>query len=75
MAFLKEGPYALTEDPPIWKDFQRVLADAGYPSELGQIERMEFYKAAARDEVSLTIATAEQRIYANLLLTIGVVMP
>jgi L-fucose mutarotase/ribose pyranase (RbsD/FucU family) len=25
--------------------------------------------------VSLVIATAEQRIYANILLTIGVVMP
>jgi L-fucose mutarotase/ribose pyranase (RbsD/FucU family) len=29
----------------------------------------------AREQVALTIATGEQRIYANLLLTLGVVMP
>ena len=34
-----------------------------------------FYEAVAEPDVAVTIMTGEQRIYANLLLTIGVVMP
>lgn len=75
MQTLKSGPYAMTEDPPIWADFRSILENAGGPAELDQIERFAFYEAAAQPTVALTIATAEQRIYANLLLTIGVVMP
>jgi L-fucose mutarotase len=75
MATLKSGPYAMKEDPPIWKDFTNILSEAGYAGELDQLERFDFYKASAQDNVALTIATAEERIYANLLLTIGVVMP
>ena len=75
MAVQKTGPYALKEDPPIWGDFKRVLASAGFAGPLEQIERFEFYRTAATERVALTIATGEQRIYANLLLTIGVVMP
>jgi L-fucose mutarotase len=75
MAAQKSGPYALTEDPPIWKDFQSILAAAGHDTTLEQVERFDFYGAGAADTVALTIATGEQRIYANLLLTIGVVMP
>ena len=38
-----------------------------------KIERFQFYDAAGTPDVCLTIATGDQRIYANLLLTIGVV--
>jgi len=34
---------------------------------------MAFYEAAHHGDVALVIQTGEQRIYANLLLTIGVV--
>ena len=37
--------------------------------------RFEFYDAARDSDVALVIATGEQRVYANLLLTIGVVPP
>jgi L-fucose mutarotase len=40
-----------------------------------RLDRDAFYRAAGDDDVCLAIATGEQRIYANLLLTIGVVMP
>ena len=73
MAPNKTGPYAMASDPPIWDEFRKVLASAGTPMELAPIERFAFYEAAAGREVCLTIATGEQRIYANLLLTIGVV--
>jgi len=75
METLKEGPYAMTEDPPIWAQFRTILAGAGYAGDLEPIERFRFYDEAGTPDVALTIATGEQRIYANLLLTIGVVMP
>ena len=43
--------------------------------ELEKIERFKFYDAAGTPDVCLTVATGDQRIYANLLLTIGVVKP
>lgn len=75
METLKSGPYAMTEEPPIWAEFSSILAKAGYSEPLTQIERFAFYEQAGTPDVVLTIATGEQRIYANLLLTIGVVMP
>ena len=39
------------------------------------LRRFEFYEAASAPDVTLVIATGEQRIYANLLLTIGVIPP
>jgi len=75
METLKEGPYAMAEDPPIWAEYRAILGDNGFDGELDPIERFAFYEATAQPEVALVIQTAEQRIYANLLLTIGVVMP
>jgi L-fucose mutarotase len=62
-----EGP-----EPPIFGDFRRLLP-AGMP--LQYLERFAFYDAARGRDVALVIATGEQRIYANILLTIGVVPP
>ena len=75
MQTLREGPYALAEPPPIWAEFDAILAAAGFTDGLQEIERFAFYRAGRAREVALTVATAEQRIYANLLLTIGVVKP
>lgn len=73
---MKTGPYAMKVDPPIFDDFRAIIRDKGYATlELTKIERFAFYDAAAARDVALVIATGEQRIYANLLLTVGVVMP
>ena len=72
MDTLKSGPYAMSGDPEIWGEFRAQLRTAGV-SELTKIERMAFYEAARQSDVALVIQTGEQRIYANLLLTIGVV--
>lgn len=73
---MKTGPYAMKVDPPIFADFREILREKGYERlDLAKIERFAFYEAAATQDVGLVIATAEQRIYANILLTIGVVMP
>jgi L-fucose mutarotase len=69
----KSGAYAMKEDPPIWGEFRSILQGTDAKGELAKIERMTFYAAAGKGDVCLTIATGDQRIYANLLLTIGVV--
>lgn len=60
-----------TGEPPIFAEFRQILSGM----ELKPLGRFEFYDAASANDVALVIATGEQRIYANLLLTIGVVMP
>lgn len=40
--------------------------------EFVEISRWDFYDEAKNDDVGIVIASGEQRIYANLLLTIGV---
>jgi L-fucose mutarotase len=75
MQFATSGPYALETEPDIWADFRAILAGSGSDQiKLEAIERFQFYDVAGSPDVALTIATGEQRIYANLLLTIGVVM-
>ncbi len=69
----KTGPYTLKEEPPIWGEFRSILQGTDAKGEVTKIERFAFYAAAAKADVCLTIATGDQRIYANLLLTIGVV--
>jgi L-fucose mutarotase len=58
-------------EPPIWGEFREALP--GIALEL--LERFAFYDAASTPDVALVIATGEQRVYANILLTIGVVPP
>jgi len=58
-------------EPPIWSEFREILPE----QTLDPLERFAFYDAASGSDVALVIATGEQRIYANILLTIGVVMP
>jgi L-fucose mutarotase len=74
MMYEKTGPYALVEDPPVWANYRRVMKDAGLKLELEPIEKWEFYKAVATPEHVLTIQTADQQRFANLLLTMGVRM-
>ena len=73
METLKTGPYAMVDDPPIWREFREMLAAAGVPDELERVERFEFYRRVSQSDVALVVATAEQRIYANILVTVGVV--
>jgi L-fucose mutarotase len=60
------------EEPSILQDFRAILpADL----ELKKANRFEFYDAVCDPDTALVIATGEQRIYANILLTLGVVAP
>lgn len=75
METLKSGPYAMKEDPPIWNEFRQILHASGADLELTPIERFKFYETAGAPDVAVTITTGDQRLYANLLLTIGVIKP
>ena len=70
----RTGAYAMKNDPPIFEDFRRILKARNAALDLTKLERFAFYEAAGTKDVTLTIATGEQRIYSNILLTIGVVM-
>jgi L-fucose mutarotase len=74
MDYERTGPYALTEDPPVWDEYRRAVAAAKENLKLEPIEKWEFYKAVATADHVLTIQTADQQRFANLLLTIGVRM-
>ncbi len=74
MMYETTGPYALTADPPVWADYRRAFAAANNPVELRPIEKWEFYKAVNTIDHVLTIQTADQQRFANLLLTVGVRM-
>lgn len=56
--------------PSIHEDFKKMLTVP-----LQAHPRQDFYALCKDDDVALVIATGEQRIYANLLLIVGVVNP
>ncbi len=58
-------------EPPIFAEFSALVGGVA----LQKLERFAFYSAASAPSVCLVVATGEQRIYANILLTIGVVPP
>jgi L-fucose mutarotase len=74
MDYEKTGPYALAQDPPVWPQFRQAIKNAGLNLELEPIEKWEFYKAVNTPDHILTIQTADQQRFANLLLSIGVRM-
>ena len=62
-----EGP-----DPEIHGDFRKMLPAEAPIVRLG---RWEFYGEVKSPDTALVIATGEQRVWANIMLTIGVVKP
>jgi L-fucose mutarotase len=60
------------EVPAVLQEYAALLPP-GTPVEA--VERSAFYELARGRDVTLAIATGDQRLYANLLLTIGVVDP
>lgn len=58
-------------EPAIFSEFRALLPGITFET----IGRFPFYEAARSPNLALVIATGERRIYANILLTIGVVAP
>ncbi len=60
-------------DPPIASNYREILSSNDYAGEITLLPRFSFYDESRDTNVGLTIATGETEIYANILLTIGVV--
>lgn len=74
MMYTKDDPYALDADPPVWDDYRAIIRKAGLALELAPIEKWAFYDAVATRDHVLTVQTADQQRYANILLSVGVRM-
>ncbi|MCP4886670.1 MAG: RbsD/FucU family protein [Rubripirellula sp.] len=68
------GPYALEGDPPVWDDYRKTIKEAHLDLDLQPVDKWKFYEAVSTADHVLTIQTADQQRYANILLTIGVRM-
>ena len=56
--------------PPIYDEFESRLG-----SQVNPLGRFDFYDAVRSEDTCLVVATGEQRIYACVLLTLGVIPP
>ena len=70
-AIMVPAPDSEPVDIPIHAEFRDALPGV----EFTEISRWDYYTPARADDVAVVIATGEARIYANLLLTIGVRQP
>jgi L-fucose mutarotase len=58
--------------PPVWSRYAEILG-AGLP--LRPVARDEFYSQACGPKVAFAVARGDERLYGNLLLTVGYVAP
>jgi L-fucose mutarotase len=71
MGIPADDPYAVQGDPPVWADYRRIIAAAGLSLSLDPISKWDFYAAVASNDHVLTIQTADQSLWANVLLSLG----
>ncbi|WP_435006705.1 RbsD/FucU family protein [Tundrisphaera lichenicola] len=74
MGYETEGPYALSEDPSVWAEYRSVISESGLTIPLEPIFKWDFYEAVSTPDHVLTIQTADQQRFANILLSVGVRM-
>ncbi len=71
MGIPADDPYAQKGEPPVWAEYRDVLRAAGSPLTLEPILKWDFYKQVESADHVLTIQTADQALWANVLLTMG----
>lgn len=71
MGIPPDDPYALQGDPPVWMEYRRVIAESRSGVTLEPVLKWDFYKLLESPDHVLTIQTADQSLWANILLTIG----
>jgi L-fucose mutarotase len=72
MGIPEDDPYALGGDPPVWAEYRQALEESGSKLVLEPILKWDFYAAVESSDHVLTVQTADQALWANVLLTIGV---
>lgn len=71
MGIPPDDPYAAAGEPPGWAEFRDLARTAGVKAPLAPISKWDFYKAVESPDHVLTIQTADQALWANVLLTMG----
>lgn len=71
MGIPPDDPYARAGEPPVWPEYRRIVHAAGLDLALEPISKWDFYKAVESPDHVLTIQTADQALWANVLLTLG----
>ncbi len=57
------------EEQEIFGEFRSILPENVV---LGKLNRYEFYEACKQDNVKIAVSTGEKRVFANILITVGV---
>jgi L-fucose mutarotase len=71
MGIPADDPYAKHGEPPVWAEFRQIIKTAGISVEMQPILKWDFYKAVESTDHVLTIQTADQALWANVLLSVG----
>ena len=71
MGIPADDPYAKHGPPPVWAEYEQILEEAKLDLKPEPIQKWDFYDAVMSDDHVLTIQTADQAWWANVLLTIG----
>jgi len=71
MGIPPDDPYAKHGEPPAWVEFRAIAQEAGVAAPIEPISKWDFYQAVEGPDHVLTIQTADQALWANVLLTVG----
>ena len=71
MGIPPDDPYAQQGEPPVWNEYRRIIVQSGLTLKLEPLLKWEFYRQVESADHVLTIQTADQALWANLLLTVG----
>ncbi|MEW6303842.1 MAG: RbsD/FucU family protein [Verrucomicrobiota bacterium] len=71
MGIPADDPYAQKGEPPVWADYRRIIKASRLKLPLEPIQKWNFYHAVESPDHVLTIQTADQALWANVLLTMG----
>jgi len=71
MGIPPDDPYAAHGEPPAWAEFREIARQSGFSGSIASISKWDFYDAVQSPDHVLTIQTADQALWANLLLTVG----
>lgn len=66
-----DDPYAKFGEPAAWGEFRTLAQESGIAAPIEPISKWDFYKAVESPDHVLTIQTADQALWANVLVTLG----
>ena len=71
MGIPADDPYARHGEPPVWPEYRQVIKESRLKLKLEPVLKWDFYQQVESPDHVLTIQTADQSLWANVLLTMG----